>query len=81
MTMADSSPAVSLLTRMIGDLKTFCDFGVFFEAQGKLTNGVFVFHLQIAVKICQTTVVCRQFSALMSLSELWREVSFVVISF
>ena len=67
---------------ILGDLKTFCDFCVFFEVQGKLTKSILLFCLQIAVKICQTTVLCRQFLALMSLSEFCREkLSFVAISF
>ena len=49
---------------------------------GKLTKRALLFYLQIAVKICQTTVLCRQFLALMSLSEFYREkLSFVAISF
>ena len=43
---------------------------------------VLLFCLQIAVKICQTTVLCRQFLALMSLSEFCQEkLSFAAISF
>ena len=60
----------------------FCDFCVFFEAQGKLTKSVLLFDLQIAVKICQTTILFCQFLALMSLSEFCQEkLSFVTISF
>ena len=60
----------------------FCDFCAFFEVQEKLTKSVLLFDLQIAVKICQTTVLCHQFLALMTLSEFCQErLSVVAISF